>query len=207
MHLEDYFDRVAERRLDRHVPIVTTQHAARALAAKGFGATYGLRTWETIVFRKDGVALRVSSMPGKHAPGLMEALIPPAMGSMLEFRPTPTETSLCMYISGDTLVCDALREIPRRYPDIDLALLHLGGTRILGILLTMDGEQGVRALRIVAPRAAIPIHYDDYTAFKSPLRDFQRLVREAGLEDRVHYLARGEAYPLEVPVVRTRATG
>jgi hypothetical protein len=29
-----------------------------------------------------------------------------------------------MYMTGDTLVIDALKEIPRRYPDIDLALLH-----------------------------------------------------------------------------------
>lgn len=28
-------------------------------------------------------------------------------------------------------------EIPERYPDIDIALLHLGGTEILGVLLTM----------------------------------------------------------------------
>jgi hypothetical protein len=53
-----------------------------------------------------------------------------------------------MYITGDTLVIDALKEIPRRYPDIDLALLHLGGTRVLGILVTMDAEQGVEMLQI-----------------------------------------------------------
>src|SRR3546814_1853301 len=50
-----------------------------------------------------------------------------------------------IYVSGDTLLHDQLHEIPRRYPDIDLALVHLGGTRILGILLTMDGEQGARS--------------------------------------------------------------
>ena len=31
---------------------------------------------------------------------------------------------LRMYISGDTLIHERLREIPRRFPDIDLALLH-----------------------------------------------------------------------------------
>jgi hypothetical protein len=31
----------------------------------------------------------------------------------------------------------------QRFPDIDAMLVHLGGTRILGVLLTMDGAQGV----------------------------------------------------------------
>ena len=43
----------------------------------------------------------------------------------------------------------------------------------MGILVTMDGEQGVRA---------------------APLEDFARAVREAGLEDRVRYLSHGDTY-------------
>ena len=76
-----------------------------------------------------------------------------------------------------------------------MALLHLGGTRILKtVLVTMDAEQGVQMLRIIEPRTAIPIHYDDYTVFKSPLSDFEKAVQAAGLQDRVRYLARGESF-------------
>jgi L-ascorbate metabolism protein UlaG (beta-lactamase superfamily) len=105
-----------------------------------------------------------------------------------------------MYITGDTLVMDALKEIPRRYPDIDLALLHLGGTRVLGILVTMDAEQGVEILQIVNPNRAIPIHYNDYDVFKSPLSDFRQAVETAGLENRVHYLSHGETYNFSAAV-------
>jgi len=83
------------------------------------------------------------------------------------------------------VVHDQLREISERYPEIDLALLHLGGTRVLGILVTMNAEQGIQALRIVDPRIAVPIHYNDYGVFKSPLEDFEKAVTEASLEDRV----------------------
>jgi L-ascorbate metabolism protein UlaG (beta-lactamase superfamily) len=103
-----------------------------------------------------------------------------------------------MYITGDTLVIDALKEIPRRYPDIDLALLHLGGTRVLGILVTMDAEQGVEILQIVKPKRAIPIHYNDYDVFKSPLSEFRQAVEAAGLTKRVHYLSHGETYPFTI---------
>jgi L-ascorbate metabolism protein UlaG (beta-lactamase superfamily) len=138
-------------------------------------------------------------MPGTHAPGPLRKVLPPVMGSMLEFGDVEGTTRLRLYISGDTLVHDRLREIPERYPEIDLALLHLGGTRVLGILVTMDAEQGVQALRIVDPRTAVPIHYNDYGVFKSPLEDFEKAVAEAGLEDRVRYLAHGETYEFEVP--------
>ena len=45
---------------------------------------------------------------------------------------------------------------------------------------------------IINPKKAIPIHYNDYDVFKSPLEDFQHEVKEAGLEDRIHYLHHGD---------------
>jgi L-ascorbate metabolism protein UlaG (beta-lactamase superfamily) len=74
----------------------------------------------------------------------------------------------------------------------------------MGIMVTMDAEQGVDMMRIVNPARAIPIHYDDYDLFSSPLSDFEAAVGAAGLENRVIYLQRGEAYPLEGLVTRTR---
>jgi len=88
-------------------------------------------------------------------------------------------------------------DIPARYPDIHLALVHLGGTRILGITLTMDGVQGVEALRVIRPAHAIPIHVDDYTVFKSPLADFQAAYAASGLITTMHYLERGETFQFD----------
>jgi L-ascorbate metabolism protein UlaG (beta-lactamase superfamily) len=195
----DHFDRVAEAKLDKRVPIITTPHAARYLEGKGFRPPAALDTWESILVRKGDAQLRVTAMPGTHAPGPLRKVLPPVMGSMLEFGTTESGTRIRLYITGDTLIHDRLREIPRRYPEIDLALLHLGGTRVLGLLVTMDADQGVEAMRIVDPKTAIPIHYNDYTVFKSPLEDFKRAVAQAGLEDRVRYLAHGETYQFEVP--------
>ena len=50
---------------------------------------------------------------------------------------------------------------PGRYPDIDLGLIHTGGTTFLVTVVTMTGEQGVKAVEITKPRTAIPIHYND----------------------------------------------
>jgi L-ascorbate metabolism protein UlaG (beta-lactamase superfamily) len=191
---EDHFDKLVEERLPRHTPILTTCAAARTLRRRGFTSTYALRVWDHVTVRKGHVALRVTSMPGTHGPALVSAALPDVMGSMLDFRNERDNRAYRMYISGDTLVHDELHEIPRRYKNIDLALLHLGGTRVLGILVTMDAAQGVECLRIIQPDMAIPIHYNDYDVFKDPLENFVRAVERAGLQDKVRYLYHGESY-------------
>ncbi|HWI40603.1 MAG TPA: MBL fold metallo-hydrolase [Verrucomicrobiae bacterium] len=189
----DHWDEVAEAALPRSLPVVTTPKAARELRRRGFSTAEGVATWESISFSRTGRRLRITAMPGRHGPTVVNRLLPPVMGSMLEWE-KGGETVYRMYISGDTLLHADLEEIPRRYPDINLGLFHLGGTRILGILVTMDAAQGIEAVRIIHPRTAIPIHYNDYKVFRSPLEDFMEAVKKAGLQGKVSYLAHGDTY-------------
>ncbi|MDS0293960.1 MBL fold metallo-hydrolase [Halogeometricum luteum] len=195
----DHFDHVVEEKLDKNLPIVTTEHAAEELEEKGFRETYAMDTWEEVTVRKGEVELDITSTPGRHGPPVVEKALPPVMGSVLEFRPTGGDgrTSFRLFISGDTVMYDELEEIPERFPDIDLALLHLGGTEILGVLLTMDAEQGVEAVELFDADENVPVHYDDYEVFQSPLSDFEEAVEAAGLEDRVAYVDRGDTYRFE----------
>jgi len=64
----DHFDRVAEEKLDKMIPIVTTPHAARYLEGKGFRPPTALKTWESLLVRKGDTRLRITAMPGTHAP-------------------------------------------------------------------------------------------------------------------------------------------
>nr|WP_314547762.1 MBL fold metallo-hydrolase [uncultured Massilia sp.] len=192
---EDHFDKLVQEKLARNTPIVTTASAAAKLKDLGFTRTMGLETWDALEVEKGEARLRITAAPGRHGKAGMQALLPSVMGSVLDFGPNPATPSYRMYISGDTLVYDDLKTIPQRFPGIDLALLHLGGTRILGVFkVTMDGADGVQLMQIVQPRKAIPIHYNDYDVFKSPLADFAREVQAAGLGQQVIYLAHGETY-------------
>jgi L-ascorbate metabolism protein UlaG (beta-lactamase superfamily) len=195
----DHFDQVAERQLDKSLPIITTPEAAEALRQRGFVALHPLATWADVSISKGDTRLRITATPGRHGPPVVSLALPEVMGSLLEFHSGANDRSLRIYITGDTLIIDDLQEIPRRHPEIDLALLHLGGTKVLGIMLTMDAEQGVEMLRIIKPKRAIPIHYNDYDVFKSPLSDFQRAVEAAGLANRVHYLSHGDTYTFALP--------
>lgn len=198
----DHFDRIAEKKLNKNLPIVSTNHAAVSLKRKGFNSTIGLDTWETYIFQKGKAKVRITSMPGRHAPTPLHLALPPVMGSMIEFQHDNSKIPFRMYISGDTLVFNDLKEIPKKYPNIDLGLIHLGGTRIFGVMLTMDAAQGVEAIKIIKPKLVIPIHYNDYTVFKSPLKDFKKAVAEAGLQKQVIYLSHGATYDFEVPESR-----
>jgi L-ascorbate metabolism protein UlaG (beta-lactamase superfamily) len=191
----DHFDQVAERHLDKSIPIITNAEATKELQRRGFRYPKSLDTWSFVSVEKGDLRVRITSMPGRHGPPLSNLVMPEVMGSMLEFEPMGG-SPFRLYITGDTLLFDDLKEIPARYPDIDLSLLHLGGTRVLGILVTMDGRQGVELIKLVRPRRAIPIHFNDYDVFTSPLSDFEREVAAAGLEARVHYLSHGATYTL-----------
>jgi L-ascorbate metabolism protein UlaG (beta-lactamase superfamily) len=190
----DHFDQVAEQELDKALPIVTTIDSAGELEERGFSNCYAIDTWETLSVLKGECRLNITAMPGRHGPPLSDFVLPEVMGSMLEFQSPSGHTLLQLYITGDTLVFDEIEEIPQRYPEIDTALLHLGGTRVLGIMVTMDAEQGVRMMKIINPKMAIPIHFNDYDVFTSPLSDFVREAEAAGLAGRVHTLQHGETY-------------
>jgi L-ascorbate metabolism protein UlaG (beta-lactamase superfamily) len=190
--------------LDKSIPIVTNREAAKALQQRGFRYPKPIDTWSFVSVEKGDMRLRVTSLPGRHGPPLSDLVMPEVMGSMLEFEPVGA-APFRIYITGDTLLFDGLSEIPRRHRNIDLALLHLGGTRVLGILVTMDAKQGMDLLKLVRPRRAIPIHFNDYDVFTSPLSDFEQEVAAAGWQDRVHYLSHGGTYTFDTPPKRAAA--
>ncbi|KAI2639436.1 Metallo-hydrolase/oxidoreductase [Xylaria nigripes] len=134
------------------------------------------------------------------------------------------DTGYRIYVSGDTLFVDELREIPKYIRDqklvqhshsspqsphdkdlsgtgIDLMIVHLGGTTIPGpkmplLMVTMDAKQGVELMRLLNPDLTIPVHFDDYDVMLSSLADFKADVANMGEEwrDRVVYLDRGELF-------------
>ena len=189
----DHFDQVAQRDLDRSLPVITTPQAAEELHGLGFEAAEGIETWETVTMRRGDRRLSLTACPGRHGPGVTDLLLPDVMGTVVQTDDHEVPPRR-LYVSGDTLMHDALSEIPRRYPALDVAVLHLGGTKVMGILVTMDAAQGVEALRLIDAGTTIPVHYDDYDVFTSGLEEFLEAAGAAGQGDRITTLRRGETY-------------
>ncbi len=193
----DHFDRPARLRLPRQLPVFTTPHAARRLRRWGFRGSTGLDTWATSEVTHDGDRVRVTAVPGTHAPGALARLLPPVMGSVLELERAGAVLST-IYITGDTLCRPWLGEVRERFPQLDAMVIHLGGTRALGVLVTMDEQQGADLVELLRPPVTIPIHYDDYTVFRSSLEAFLAEVGRRGGPGEVRPVSRGDTVALPV---------
>lgn len=194
----DHFDQVAIKELDKSIPIITTTHAAYELKSRGFNKAEELEKWQSISFVKGGIRLNITATPGRHGPFPISIFLPQVMGSILDFFDDNGLHLYRIYITGDTMVFNDIKDISRRFPNTDLALLHLGGTTVMGIMVTMDSTEGIRMFKIINPKMAIPIHYNDYDVFKSPLDDFKKEASKAGIEEHIHYLNHGEIYTFEI---------
>jgi L-ascorbate metabolism protein UlaG (beta-lactamase superfamily) len=177
---------------------VTTPHAAKRLAHRGFGQSVALTTWQHHKIVKGNTTVTVTSLPGRHATAPINRLLPPVMGSMVEF--TEGSARRRLYISGDTLLVDELHEIPVRFESIDAGVVHLGGTRLpfgrhlpFGLTVTMDGRQGAGLVELLDLPRVIPVHFDDYGVFASPLSEFTDEMKARGLAERIIELERGSS--------------
>lgn len=192
----DHFDRVARHGLDHSVPVVTTPHAQRRLRSWGFVAAEGLKAWQSHELSRGGDVLRVTSAPGVHGPGPVKHVLPPVMGSVVELH-RPGQAPWRLYITGDTLYRPWLRDVVERCGPLDAAVVHLGGTRVLGILVTMDGEQGADLVELLQPGLTVPVHFDDYGVFRSPRADFERQWSRRGLPGELRTVERGQTISLQ----------
>jgi L-ascorbate metabolism protein UlaG (beta-lactamase superfamily) len=190
----DHFDRVARRDLPREPPVLTTEHAAERLGKWGFDPV-GLATWQHHELRRGAEVLRVTAVPARHGPAGVHRLLPPVLGSVLDLE-RAGERVLRVYITGDTLNVPELRAVRERFPDIDVLVAHLGGTRVLGVLVTMDDRQGADLVDLVDPGTVVPVHYDDYGVFRSPLSAFVAELRRRGGGGRLRTVVHGETVEL-----------
>jgi L-ascorbate metabolism protein UlaG (beta-lactamase superfamily) len=196
----DHFDDVAAQQLDKKLPIVSTADAVDKLSALGFEQGYPLDTWESLEVHKGDATVTIAAMPAKHATEeAVNELLMPVNGHVLDFSRNG-EQLYRLYITGDTMLVDSLEDIPRRYPDIDLGLIHTGGTTFLLTVVTMTGEHGVKAVEITKPRTAIPIHYNDFSVFLSGLDDFKKAADASSTSTKFVYLAHGETYTFQANV-------
>jgi L-ascorbate metabolism protein UlaG (beta-lactamase superfamily) len=92
-----------------------------------------------------------------------------------------------IYHAGDTALFSDMALIARR--GIDVALLPIGDT------FTMGPDDALEAVRLIAPRIVVPIHYGTFEAIE---QDAAAFARSASAIDGVtcHVLAPGEALDL-----------
>jgi L-ascorbate metabolism protein UlaG (beta-lactamase superfamily) len=193
----DHWDRIATRSLPKETPVVTTPEAATCLTRRGFTGTADLRAWQTHEFTSGTDTVRITSVPGVHGPGPLARLLPEVMGSVIELV-RAGEVSWRGYVSGDTLYRPYLGEVLERCGPLDVLIPHLGGTKALGLTVTMDARQGADLVELLKPPVTVPVHFDDYDRFASPLGDFLAEVGRRELPGELRPVQRGDTISLRV---------
>jgi L-ascorbate metabolism protein UlaG (beta-lactamase superfamily) len=155
-----------------------------------------MSTWESTTLGSGDQRLTVTAVPGQHARGVGRSILPPVMGSVLELT-RPGRPPFRVYVSGDTLFFPWLASIVERTGPLDAAVVHLGGTRLAGLLVTMDDRQGADLVGLLEPRVVVPVHHDDYGVFRSPLADFVATFERRQLPGALRLVGRGETVSLE----------
>lgn len=181
-HHADNLDRLGREALSRARRIFTTEAAARQPG----GNAVGLKIWES-VDAVDDESLRLTGVPGRHGPEENDR--GPVIGFVLQ-------TDLggpALYVSGDTVWYDGLREIGQRY-DVDRAILFMGAARVPEVgpyPLTMSADDGVQFARVFPKAAIVPLHYEGWKHFSESRAEITAAFDRAELAGRLHWLEPG----------------
>ena len=140
---------------DDHFDVETLENypdkSVRVVVPKGLGERIRAMGYEDVVEVEDWEQTQIGNV-------ILMAV--PASHSVRENGYVLQGDSVTVYVAGDTLFdAKSFAAIAEIFPSIDVALLPVGGYRMLGRQLDMTPEQAARAFTILKPHHAIPYHY------------------------------------------------
>ncbi|MBB4665145.1 MBL fold metallo-hydrolase [Conexibacter arvalis] len=197
-HHDDNLDAAGRALLPSAGTVVTTAAGARRLDGQ-VGATRGLEPWATTRLEGDGrLPIEITATPCRHGPPLSRPIVGDVVGFALRWA---GQRDGALWITGDTVLCDGVLEVPRRI-DVGTALVHLGGVRfpISGPLrYTLSAEEAVELCQLADPRTIVPIHYEGWKHFREGRAEAEAAFAHAPqLAPRVKWLPIGS--PVELAV-------
>jgi L-ascorbate metabolism protein UlaG (beta-lactamase superfamily) len=156
----DHLDVASLRRLGRATRVVVPAGGARLLRKRGFRSVTEVEAGDEV--RIADVAIRATPAlhDGRRTPFSNGT---PALGYLVS-------GSQRIYFAGDTDLFDDMRALA---PQLDVALLPVGGWGSRLPPGHLDPARAVRAIQLLRPRIAVPIHWGTYRRIA--------LVRDAAL--------------------------
>ncbi len=179
----DHLDDDALALLAKRIPRIVVPIGMRErVAGLGFGEIIALRAWEHTDV--DGVTITaVPSRPGATDTGWVLA-----------------KGDDQVYVAPARTGTPALVDIATAFPSLDVALLPIGGRRVMGVLREMDPDEAAQAAATLKPATIIPIGYgvESVPPFvwypTDPVTTFRDDLKARGLAPRLIVLQPGESW-------------
>ena len=192
-HHEDNLDRSGRALLPHAGKVITTTTGAKRLK----GNAIGLKAWQSTTVDAGDNTITVTAAPAHHGTLGSHIIVGETTGFVLEWM---GQKHGALYISGDTVWFNGLREIGHRFK-IGIAILHIGGARfpILGPLrFTLNAKEAVRAVHALEPRTVIPIHYEGWKHFRETGTEAAKVFEASDIKDKILWLPLGKAVEIEI---------
>jgi len=192
-HHEDNLDRAGRALLPHAGTFITTIAGARRLKE----GTVGLRTWQSTTLKSEDFEIKVTAVPCRHGIWGSHLIVGETTGFVLEWQ---GQKHGALYISGDTVWFNKLREIGERFK-IGTASVPIGGVRfpIMGpIRFTLNAREALRVTQALNPRVMIPIHYEGWKHFKESGNDAKKVFDESEFKEKIRWLPIGKSTEVEI---------
>jgi L-ascorbate metabolism protein UlaG (beta-lactamase superfamily) len=184
----DNFDK-AGRDFASNAPIVITGvQTARRLR----GNARGLTSFESTVIGSTlgpRMDVTVHAVPAQHGPSDGERdeygnINTEVTGFVLQADGLPT-----VYISGDNASILPVVDIAARFPDIAIAVLHVGAARVstknAGRPLTLTSDRAADVAQLLRADIVIPVHCEGWSLYSQTLQDTRNSFADAGIRSRL----------------------
>ncbi len=192
----DHLDAPSIRRLDRRTPVVVPAGLGHWFARRGFTAVRELSWWDETQVS----GLKVTLTPARHW-----SRRTPWDGNRSLWGGYVIEAGgTAVYHAGDSAWFDGFREIGRRFPGLEAAMLPIGAYEPAWFMEHnhLNPEQAGRAFLEVGARRFLPMHWGTFQLTDEPLAEPAERIRAwwrrhalAGQE--MHLLAVGETLALK----------
>jgi L-ascorbate metabolism protein UlaG (beta-lactamase superfamily) len=185
----DHLDRAGKRWLrERQTPVICTPHDFEHLRGRGLNA---IALDADHAQPQPFLGGRIRTLGCTHGLGLVGALMEHGVGYFIDM---PGEPSL--YLSGDTVLTDAVRQFVRRHQP-EVCVVPAGGAHFdLGGDIIMGADEVIELTRIATGRV-VANHLEALSHCPVRRDDLRRAADRAGLGERLYLPRDGETLAFE----------